>query len=361
MKSAQGHHRDQARRGVLAIGAEVYTPTEYLYGQDERVMTHLELEEKIAQNDEKVTNAQSLVMIQCVGCRNEETELLQQDLLQRVGEECPAPQGEEPRDGYLHPLPGHKDLRVQEKTTTVRRPTRVSASSATSTEQIPRLSPVRQRTAGPSSRSRPSTISSARNSSSMPTSLPWLPRILPSAQTKEVAGQFKVTLSPDGFFKEAHVKLRPVEFATDGVYLAGLAHYPKFISETINQSYGAAGRVLTLLSHDTVVASGSVCEVDEDKCVSCGACITACTYGAIEFYESPARAGRRGSTPFSAKETASAIPSVPPTPSMLKHFTDEEIVSEIDAHALTKRRRTGRSSSGRSIREVRKNECCCQI
>ncbi len=83
--------------------------------------------------------------------------------------------------------------------------------------------------------------------------------VIPSASTKEVAGLFKVTLSPDGFFKEAHVKLRPVEFGTDGVYLCGLAHYPKFMQETINQAYGAAGRVLTLLSHDMVVASGSVC------------------------------------------------------------------------------------------------------
>ena len=85
-----------------------------------------------------------------------------------------------------------------------------------------------------------------------------------------IAGLFKVTLSPDGFFKEAHVKLRPVEFAADGVYLCGMAHYPKHISETINQAYGAAGRVLTLLSHDTVVASGSVCEVDEKKCMGVG-------------------------------------------------------------------------------------------
>ena len=88
-------------------------------------------------------------------------------------------------------------------------------------------------------------------------------------------------MSPDGFFKEAHVKLRPVEFGTDGVYLCGTAHYPKFISETVSQAYGAAGRVLTLLSHDTVVASGAIAEVDENKCLSCGACIAACTYGAF--------------------------------------------------------------------------------
>jgi len=154
--------------------------------------------------------------------------------------------------------------------------------------------------------------------------------VVPTAATKEVAGQFKVTLSPDGFFKEAHVKLRPVEFATDGVYLCGLAHYPKFMQETINQSYGAAGRVLTLLSHDTVVASGSVAEVDENKCVSCGACITACTYGAIEFYESPA--GRKARVnPVLCKGDGLCNTKCATNAIVLKHFTDEEVMSEIDA------------------------------
>ena len=109
--------------------------------------------------------------------------------------------------------------------------------------------------------------------------------VIPSAGNKEMSQLFKVSLGPDGFFKEAHVKLRPVEFAADGVYLCGTAHYPKHIPETINQAYGAAGRVLTLLSHDTVTASGSVCEVNEKKCMGCGACVSACTYGAIEFRE----------------------------------------------------------------------------
>jgi heterodisulfide reductase subunit A2 len=120
-----------------------------------------------------------------------------------------------------------------------------------------------------------------------------------------------VSLSPDGFFKEAHVKLRPVEFAADGVYLCGLAHYPKHIPETIKQAYGAAGRVLTLLSHDTVVASGAVCEVDEKKVHGCGECIAACTYGAIEFRET--RQGKKaGSTRCSARGTACATPSARP-------------------------------------------------
>ena len=72
VKSDRGVTEIKHGAAVIAIGADVYTPTEYLYGEDDRVMTHLELEEKIAEGDEKVINAQSLVMIQCVGCRNEE-------------------------------------------------------------------------------------------------------------------------------------------------------------------------------------------------------------------------------------------------------------------------------------------------
>jgi heterodisulfide reductase subunit A len=156
--------------------------------------------------------------------------------------------------------------------------------------------------------------------------------VIPSAGTKEVAGLFKVTLSPDGFFKEAHVKLRPVEFGTDGVYLCGLAHYPKFIQETINQSYGAAGRALTLLSHDIVVASGSVCRVDEKKCMGCGACVSACTYGALELRDS--KQGKKATVnPVLCKGDGLCNTKCPTGAIQLKHYTDEEILSEIDATA----------------------------
>jgi len=154
--------------------------------------------------------------------------------------------------------------------------------------------------------------------------------VVPAAGTRELAGQFKVTLSPDEFFKEAHVKLKPVEFATDGVYLCGTAHYPKHIEETINQAYGAAGRVLTLLSQDTVVASGSVCAVEEDDCVSCGACITSCTYGAIDFVETPAGKKARVN-PVLCKGDGVCNAKCPTNAIVLKHFTDEALLSQIDA------------------------------
>jgi heterodisulfide reductase subunit A len=154
--------------------------------------------------------------------------------------------------------------------------------------------------------------------------------VVPSAAAKEVAGLFKVNLGPDGFFKEAHVKLRPVEFGTDGVYLCGMAHYPKFMAETINQAYGAAGRVLTLLAHDSVVASGSVCEVTERKCMGCGACVSACSYGAIEFRET--RQGPRAVVnPILCKGDGLCTVKCPTSAISLKHFTDEELLSEIDA------------------------------
>jgi len=154
--------------------------------------------------------------------------------------------------------------------------------------------------------------------------------VVPAASTADVASRYKVTLSPDGFFKEAHVKLRPVEFAADGVYLCGTAHYPKHIDETINQAYGAAGRVLTLLTHDTVVASGAICEVEERDCVACGACITACTYGAIDFIDTP-KGKKAHVNPVLCKGDGLCNAKCPTHAVVLKHFTDEAILSQIDA------------------------------
>jgi heterodisulfide reductase subunit A len=154
--------------------------------------------------------------------------------------------------------------------------------------------------------------------------------VIPSASTQKIAGLFKVTLSPDEFFKEAHVKLKPVEFATDGVFLCGTAHYPKHIPETINQAYGAAGRVLTLLSRDTVTASGSVAKVNEFECVSCGACITACTYDAIQFHDTP-KGKKAIVNPILCKGDGLCNAKCPTNAIVLKHFTNVALCSQIDA------------------------------
>jgi heterodisulfide reductase subunit A len=154
--------------------------------------------------------------------------------------------------------------------------------------------------------------------------------VLPSESAQEIAGLFKVPLGPDGFFQEAHVKLRPVEFAADGVFLCGMAHYPKHIPEAVNQAYGAAGRALTLLSNDIVTVSGAVCEVNAKACIGCGACDAVCTYDAIELRKT--KQGQKAIVnPVICKGDGLCNAVCPTGAIVLKHFTDKEILSQIDA------------------------------
>jgi heterodisulfide reductase subunit A len=109
-----------------------------------------------------------------------------------------------------------------------------------------------------------------------------------------------------------------------------MAHYPKHIPEAINQAYGAASRAVTLLSHDIVTVSGAVCEVVERKCMGCGACISACTYNAIEFRKT--RQGPKAVVnPVLCKGDGLCNAKCPTGAIFLKHFTDEDLVSQIDA------------------------------
>ena len=99
---------------------------------------------------------------------------------------------------------------------------------------------------------------------------------------KEVAKMLKVPLNSDGYFLEAHVKLRPVDFATEGIFVAGLAHSPKFISEAVSQAAAAAARASTILAKDKYYAEATVSYVDDTLCVGCAVCSSLCPYEAIE-------------------------------------------------------------------------------
>ena len=329
VKSDRGITEIKHGASVIAIGAEVYKPTEYLYGEDDRVMTNLELEEKIAEEDEKVLNAQSLLMIQCVGCRNEDRNYCSRICCSQSVKNALLLKERNPKmDIYIL----FRDMRTYGfKEDYYREAAEKDVKFIRyEPEDPPQVEPGKSDDGRPVLKVTATDYILGKKLEIDADIVALAAAVIPSSTTKELAGLFKVTLSPDGFFKEAHVKLKPVEFATDGVYLCGLAHYPKFMQETINQAYGAAGRVLTLLSHDIVVASGSVCEVAEDKCVSCGACITACTYGAIEFYETPA--GRKAKVnPVLCKGDGLCNTVCPTAAISLKHFTDEELLSQVDA------------------------------
>ena len=102
--------------------------------------------------------------------------------------------------------------------------------------------------------------------------------VTPPEGVGELATRLKVPLDLEGFFLEAHVKLRPVDFANDGIFVAGMAHYPKFLEETIIQAQAAAARALTIVSKDVLEVGGIVAEVDVEKCVACLTCVRICPY-----------------------------------------------------------------------------------
>ena len=329
VKSDRGITEIQHGAAVLAIGADLYTPTEYLYGQDARVLTHLELEEKITANDETVTGAQSMVMIQCVGCRNEERNYCSRLCCSESVKNALLLKEKNPEmDIYVL----FRDIRTYGFKEDYYR--EAASKGVRFIRYEPEDPPVVEPGKAEDGRSVLKVTATdyvLNKKLELDADIIALAAaVVPSAATREVASQFKVTLSPDGFFKEAHVKLRPVEFAADGVYLCGLAHYPKFIQETISQAYGAAGRVLTLLSNDIVVASGSVCQVVESKCMGCGACADACTYAALTIRDT--KQGKKVEVnPVLCKGCGLCNSKCPTGAISLKHFTDEEIVSEIDA------------------------------
>ena len=153
---------------------------------------------------------------------------------------------------------------------------------------------------------------------------------MPSQGNPEIARLFKVPANPDGFFQEAHVKLRPVDFGADGVFMCGANHYPKHLTEAVSQAYGAAGRAVTLLSHDTVTASGSVCEVEESACIACGACLDACTYDAV-FWTGKKANQKAAVNPALCKGDGVCCSFCPTDAIRLRHFTNEEVFNQIDA------------------------------
>jgi len=313
---------------VLAIGADEYKPTEYLYGENDKVFTHLELGEQISKGIDTVINAESLVMIQCVGSRDEERNYCSRVCCSHAVKNALKLKKINPemriyilfrdmrtyglREDYYREA-SEKDVKFIRYTPEDKPVVEVVQEGGKEILRVTVPDPV----LGQRLELDADIVSLAA-------------AVIPTVSTNEIASQFKVTLSPDEFFKEAHVKLKPVEFAADGVYLCGTAHYPKHVQETINQAYGAAGRVLTLLSHDTVIASGSVCEVKENDCVSCGACITACTYGAIEFIDTP-KGKKARVNPVLCKGDGLCNAKCPTNAIVLKHFTDEELLGQIDA------------------------------
>ncbi len=266
---------------VLAIGAEEYKPIEYLYGQNENVFTHMELGEEIAKSNEAVHNAETLVMIQCVGSRNEERNYCSRVCCGHAVKNALKLKKLNP-EMRIYVL--FRDVRTYGfREDSYREAMELGVQFIRYTpEDAPKVEEVKE---GGKDVIRVTVADSilGQRLELDADILSLAAAVIPAESTNEMASKFKAALSPDHYFKEAHVKLKPVEFATDGVFLCGTAHYPKHIPETINQAYGAAGRALTLLAKETVTTAGTVAKINYKTCVGCQTCLPLCPYDAISY------------------------------------------------------------------------------
>jgi heterodisulfide reductase subunit A len=261
---------------IVATGGIEYRGDEYGYGQDARIKTQLEFEEFLSQAGD-VSKVNSVVMVQCVGPAEKycsrlccttamknalklkeinpdiEVSIIYRDIRTYGFKERLYTQAREAGVRFIH----YEFDRKPE----VALPIDHSAD----TEQGPVKVNVWEPILG-------------REIELEPDLLVLSTPIVPSPGTREIASKLKLSLNMDGFFLEAHVKLRPVDFAAEGVFMAGLAHYPKFLDETIAQAQAAASRAAIILSQETIQTNAKVAVVDPQACVGCLTCVRICPF-----------------------------------------------------------------------------------
>ena len=159
--------------------------------------------------------------------------------------------------------------------------------------------------------------------------------VVPAEGSRALAELLKFSCTLEGFFLEAHVKLQPVDFPAEGIFLAGMAHYPKLLDETIAQAGAAAARAASILSKDTLEVGGVVAVVDPAKCTGCLTCVRVCPFGAVQI--NPTLTGVGGimgaaEIPAAACRGCGLCPAECPARAIqLQHFTDDQVLAKEDA------------------------------
>jgi heterodisulfide reductase subunit A len=267
---------------VIASGAEEFKTDDYLYGQDQRVLTGLELQKKIL-NGDGFDSCHTAVFVQCVGSRIPQRPYCSKVCCTQSLKSALSLKAKNPTmDIFIL----YRDLRSYGLREDLYREARDQGIKFIRYDNEKELA-----------------VRSAENGLQITFSDQVLRRqmvitgdllVLASAVVTEksnpLAQIYKVPQNDDGFFAEAHVKLRPNDFATDGVFVCGLAHAPKPIEESISQAQAAASRAVTVLSALEVSVSGTVAVVDPNFCSSCGVCVEICPYSAPQFIENTGKA-----------------------------------------------------------------------
>jgi heterodisulfide reductase subunit A len=261
---------------ILATGAEAYRPSEYLYGDDPRVFLSLELDKEMAENNQRFERTETAVFIQCVGSREPERPYCSRVCCTHSIHSALKLKDLNPNvDVYIL----YRDIRTYGEREDIYREAR-SKGIAFIRYDLKDKPRVEQKN-GKLKVTVTDQVLQCRVEIEADV-LTLASAIVPSAGNETLSRLYKVAMNQEGFFLEAHVKLRPVDFATDGIYLAGLAHYPKPVEESIAQAKAAAAKAAAVLSQDRIVTPGVIARVDEALCRGCSLCVELCPFGAIK-------------------------------------------------------------------------------
>jgi heterodisulfide reductase subunit A len=261
---------------IVATGAQEYRPKEYLYGQHPAVITQLELEERVASDGLK---ARTVVMLQCVGssgkpngycsrvCCNQAIKMSLKIKEKSANTQVFILHHDMRAYGFYEAVyrqareKGVRFIRVAEGT----EPQVVTSNGKLKVSVVDDI---------------------LRAKLNIDTDLVVLSTgVVPAEDNAVLAQRLRLPLTQDGFFLEAHMKLRPVDFASDGIFLCGLAHSPKMAEESVAQACAAAARAATILSKPRIKLEAAVSEVLDENCDGCAYCVEPCPYGAITLIE----------------------------------------------------------------------------
>ncbi len=309
---------------VVAVGAKEHRPTEYLYGDDERVLSHLEFDAALMAGEDRVKKAESAVFIQCVGSREPErpycskvccTHSIKSALeLKEINPEM---------DVFVL----YRDIRTYGQRETLYRDARKKGVIFIrySLDHKPQVQ-----------KEGDSLVLTARDhildrEIRMNADLLVLASAIVPRDNEALAQMYKLSLNEDGYFMEAHAKLRPVEFASEGIFMAGMAHYPKPIEESIAQAKAAASRASVVLSKEELSVEGVVSHVNEHYCIGCGMCGDACPYGAIGLVDLEGGGQVSRVQPALCKGCGACAVACPTGAAAVFHYDDGEVLSMVNA------------------------------
>ena len=309
---------------VVATGASEWKPDIYGYGSDPRIRTHLEMSEAMKAQDPAVMKAGTTVFIQCVGSRCQERPWCSKVCCNHTVKDAIALKEANPA-ANIYVL--YRDIRTYGLNEPYYEQAR--RMGVVFARYEPEAPPVVE--TGQKIVVKVKDLILGGTMTLEADSLALAAAVVPNENNKELARMFKISTNEDGYFLEAHMKLRPVDFATDGVFLAGLAHYPKPLDETIAQADAAASHAAQALARGYVDAPGMVSFIDEYLCRGCGRCVDVCPFHAPELKEVAPGVTRSEVNPALCKGCGACGVACPTGAAEVRHFKDDQVGDMIDA------------------------------